>query len=187
MFFVYVRSMTTYADHNFKELQINKKAHILLVIAVFNSFRESEDYLLRMGKQITEDFEHRHNQPCVFCITKHHNLQDLDSFEDENISLYSNSQDSFPTYAFSFAGYEMLSHEHFIFSSHDWASLIPEKVAFVVDGEIIYGFDIKDLLHAINIPARDYMDESEKENDKLEIMEYTNVPQSERKIKFERF
>ena len=186
-YIVYIRSMTTYDDHEFGNLQERRKAAVLNVIAIFNTFEVAQKYILRKGKSLTESFNELNDEPCVFFIVKQKNLEDSDELEDilSNISLYYNTQDRFPTYAFSEDAYKMLSDEHFIFASHDWASLIPQKIAYVNNESITYGFKYEDLIRAINIPNRNYRNLENKLEDEFLINEYSNLSQEEKKIQFE--
>ena len=142
-YMVYIISMTTYCDHDYKELQPKNVLNICNVVSVFPDFNSAEKWLFKHGKKLNDNFYELYEQGCAFNIVEHKNYTTDDNFEDflnnSGIDMYMTNR-QFPTYVFSSSSYNMVLNEHFIFVSHDWSESIPWWITYIAeDGNVLKG------------------------------------------------
>jgi hypothetical protein len=142
MFVVYIRSMSTYTDHQLDVQYKNGQYHMFRPVGFHNTYNEAYLWLLSVGKSLTETFYNYSTQGCAFVIIKQSN-QDTDSFgdslDDDDLSLYFVNRSRYH-YVFSEESYQMCLNEHLMFYSYDWDSPFPIWLKYVQDdGTIVTG------------------------------------------------
>ena len=152
LFIVYLRSMTTYDDHQLQNLQSDNPLRIFNALAFFNKVNDAEKYILKNGTTITKNFEKSYKEGCALCIIDQTNFNLVfDDLEDYlNIVNIDFCNKPYPTYVFSEKSYKMVMNEHLIFVSHDWMNPIPKWIKYIkTNGSIVIGCDKKHLLKVL--------------------------------------
>ena len=123
MFNVYIRSISSYVTDTDNE-ECKKKGYSNLNVYKPIGFFETDDlaqqFLLKMGKKISDDFFELHDQPCVFTILEQHTYTDEDNIEDYFVGDLQWVNYTVPTYMFSEEALNMILYECKIIMKYDW-------------------------------------------------------------------
>lgn len=131
-YFVYVRTITAYTDHEYTHLQelytekYNEK--FMHCINCFNSFENAEKWVIFNGENITKS----HDCPIILCIIQY----DSSEFgEDSYFGLDNYFSPVENVYVFSKQSYITLCTDIFIFWSHQHANY--EQELYYKEGDVI--------------------------------------------------
>ncbi len=142
VFVVYVRSMSTYTDHNLHNLQYENVLDICQPIGYFNNNLAAEKWILSKGLAFTEEFYQEHNQGCAFQIIQKSETIDslIDGLDEiyEIMNLYFTNKYT-PSHVFSEESYQMCLKEHMIYLSHDWDTIFPFWIRYYWNNKVIIG------------------------------------------------
>jgi hypothetical protein len=143
--------MTTYTDHEFKNLLIYPELNYNAPLAFFTTFEEAEKYVLENGRAITKEFMDIHDSGCALYISpmKNYDIK-TDCMEDIRSDIYFIPRD--PTYVFSKASYKMVMDENFIFYSRNHADENAQYITYLKkNGTIIKGSTNKEIKRCLEL------------------------------------
>jgi len=135
LYVVYIRSMTTYDDHDLKHLQLKPKLRIFASLSFHKTFEHAKEWLFNCGHEITEQFRKEYSQPCIFEILRETDYIKGKSYVADYIwekDLHmTHCNEDCPLYVFDASSYKMALDEHKIFQSHDWSADVCTWVHYV--------------------------------------------------------
>lgn len=86
-------------------MQSSEPLSIFNSIAFFKTEKEAINYIIKKGKQITEDLENIYEEGCALCIIKQENKDDLEDYLNIVDIYWCNK--TYPTFVFSKLSYHL--------------------------------------------------------------------------------
>jgi hypothetical protein len=124
------------------------RSYEICYIQSFTTFKEADEWILKMGKKIILEEENNRSRPIVLTIIHCKNEEYQGYAGEDPTHLYRLSGSKHPTYAFSETGFKMALHEHCVMFNREWCDeSVPTWIQYINNnGDIIRS--TKDARHA---------------------------------------